>query len=249
MRPLIVTVLLLAGSTVWADNHANTGSIAETFRCTFNDGQDADDLRAATDYFSKQMDKIGSDDLNDYFAAILTPLRASMDGDYGWIGYWPNLNAMARGLDAFYGSSEGQAANDRLNNVGTCQANTWVRTPLVTNFPDEDNATPEADAVELHVCSLRDGATLDSLGAAEQGFLDANAGEPIAVDRWTPLFAATEADAIYLIAHENLEKFAGFNSRWRTSEAGQNNLAHFNSIMNCESGIYTGRVIRQGTVE
>ena len=54
---------------------------------------------------------------------------------------------------------------------------------------------------------------------------------------------------MYLVAHEDLEKFGSFNSQWLTSEAGEANGARFASLVNCESGVFTGRVIRQGAEE
>ncbi|MGI9326231.1 MAG: hypothetical protein ACR2PZ_13500 [Pseudomonadales bacterium] len=246
MRLLLLVGLLCASTISLADSHSNQaelGPIAETFSCNFSSGKDADDLWSGVDFFNKQVDKIDSKDLKEYFAAILFPLRATMPGDYGWIGYWPSLNAMGRGLEAYLADSGGQAADKRFAGMSNCDSNVWTSTSLVSNFPEQD-ATPDSDGVELYMCKLRKGATLAAAAAAEQGFVNANGKEPIVVDRWVPLFANTPYDLVYLVAHENLSQLTSFNSRWLTSKAGQANGELFNAAMNCESGIFTGRVIR-----
>lgn len=251
MRLLILTALLAITVPALADNHGEQlGGIAETFSCTFNEGKGPEDIWSSAEFFNEQIDKIGSDDLSSYFAAVLLPFRASIDnGDYGWIGYWPDLNTMARGLDDYLTSKEGAAADERFLDVAVCKGNTWLRTPLLTNFPDEDNATPEADAVELHWCTLRDGATLTEVEAAEAEFVAVNGDAAIAVDRWTPFLANTTSDLVYLVAHEDLTSFGSWQTAWQTSETGQANGEAFNELMNCESGLFTGRVLRQGDVD
>ena len=93
MRTLILAAILAITVPALADNHGEQfGGIAETFSCTFNEGKGPEDIWSSAEFFNKQVDKIGSDDLSSYFAAVLLPFRANMDsGDYGWIGYWPEL--------------------------------------------------------------------------------------------------------------------------------------------------------------
>lgn len=248
MRYLLTLALLFTGAQTLADAHAAGPSIVESFTCEYTDGKDADDLLAAVEYQQKQVDKIDDKDLNAYFAALLFPFRATVPtpgyDDFGWIGYWPNLAAMGRGLTAYYGSDAGQAADARMASVSTCRSNTWFRTPLIDNFP-EDDATPESDAVELYFCTLREGTDMAAIEAAEAGFVAANGSAPIATDRWMPFLANTPLDLIYLVAHADVSSFADFNTGWQFSETGQANLAQFNEIMNCESGIFTGRIVHE----
>ena len=240
--------LLFIGSYAVADEHAAGPSITETFTCEYNEGKGADDLFAAADFWADQVEKIGSSDMDSYFGAVLLPLRATVPtpgyDDWGWIGYWPNLDAMGRGLTAYLGSKEGQAADARFAEMSQCRSNLWLRTQLVNNYP-EDDKTPDADAVELYFCTFREGTDMAAVEAAEAGFVAANGSADIAVERWLPFMANTQLDLIYLVAHEDLESFATFNTKWQFGETGQANLAEFNGIMNCEAGIYTGRIIRQ----
>ncbi len=253
MRLMITAALLCLFSLALAphaigDAHgADTGPLAETFRCTFNEGKDIDDLWAAADYFNKEADEIGSADLNAYFGAVLVPFRASMDGDYGWIGYWPSLKGMARGLKAYYGG-KGEEADQRFADVAKCQSGLWLRTPILENYP-EDDATPEADVVELYGCTLNAGATMTDVEAAEQTYAGPNADAPIATERWTPLYATTEVDLIYLVAHADLDAFTSFQAGWLTSTEGQASSAKFNEVMDCQAGVYTGRIIRSPAEE
>lgn len=245
MRLSICLAVLLASPLALADAHlTDTGPVMETFRCTFHDGKSPDDLWAAADFFNQQVDRMDGEALDGYFAAVLMPFRATMEGDYGWIGEWPSLKTMARGLEEYYASPLSAAVDERFAEVAACQGNTWLLTTLIGNFPDE-NATPLQDAVEIYACTLRDGATMDQVGAAEQAFSTANADAPIAVQRWTPFLANTPADLAYLVAHEDLGSFAEFNAAWMMSDAGQANQATFAELLDCESGLYTGRVLRE----
>lgn len=247
MRQLLIVLLLIPGAQALADAHAGP-AITETFTCEFNAGKDADDLLAAVDYFNKQLDKIGSDAIDQYFAALLFPLRATVPtpgyDDYGWIGYWPDLETMGQGLTDYYGSEAGQAADERMAEVAQCRSNTWLRTQLIDNYP-EDDATPDADAVELYFCTLHDGADMAAVESAEADFVAANGDAAIAVDRWTPFLANTPLDLIYLVAHEDIASFTGFNTSWQFSDAGQANQAQFGAAMNCEAGLFTGRIIHE----
>ena len=249
MRNLLILLLLFLGAPALADSHDDAGpGITETFTCEFRDGKDGEDLMAAVDFWASQIDRIDSKDLDNYFGALLIPFRATVPtpgyDDWGWVGYWESLNAMGRGLTAYLGSEAGQAADARFIEMSECRSNLWLRTELVSNYPEEDS-TPEADAVELYFCTFREGTDFAAVEAAESGFIAANGSAPIAVDRWVPFLANTPLDLIYLVAHEDLSSFTSFNSRWQFSETGQSNLAEFNEIMNCEAGIFTGRVVHQ----
>ncbi len=249
MRYLLTLALLLMGAQAMADNHAAGPSITESFTCEYRDGKGVDDLLAAAEFWNEQVDKIGSDDLDNYFAALLFPLRATVPtpgyDDWGWIGYWDNLGSMGRGMTAYMNSEAGQAADARFNEISECRSNLWLRTPLIDNYP-EDDATPDADAVELYFCTFREGTEMAAVEAAEAGFIKANGSAAIAVDRWVPFMANTAMDLIYLVAHEDIGSFAEFNTKWQFSETGQANLAEFNEIMNCEAGVFTGRIVHAG---
>ena len=253
MRHLTVMVtlpaLLLMGAHAMADSDAAGPGITETFTCEFTEGKNADDLFAAADFWAKQVAKINSKEMDAYFGAVLLPFRATVPtagyDDWAWIGNWPSLDAMGKGLTDYLNSKEGQAADARWDEMSDCRSNLWLRTPLVSNYPEED-ATPNADAVELYFCTLREGTDMAAVEAAEAGFVKANGSAPIATERWTPFLANTPLDLVYLVAHEDLASFTSFNSKWQFSETGQANLAQFNEIMNCEAGIFTGRVIQQG---
>ncbi|MEQ8859308.1 MAG: hypothetical protein RIC56_11740 [Pseudomonadales bacterium] len=245
MQRLLWIAMLLASPLALADSHtADTGPVMETFRCDFHEGKGPDDIWASAEFFNQQVDKMNSEALNSYFAAVLLPFRASMEGDYGWIGEWPSLRTMARGLQDYYASPLSAAVEKRFAEVADCRANTWFVEDLVDNYPDDD-ATPLQDAVEIYSCTLRDGVTMAQVSSAEQAFVKANGEAPVAVQRWTPFLANTPADLAYLVAHEDIGSFADFNAAWLASEAGRANQAAFAEVMDCESGLYTGRVLRE----
>ncbi len=249
MRHVTLLALLFTGAHALADSHAAGPGITETFTCEYTEGKDADDLFAAANFWAQQVEKINSKDMDAYFGAVLLPFRATVPtpgyDDWGWIGYWPSLDAMGRGLTDYLNSEEGQAADARFAEMSECRSNLWTRTQLIDNYP-EDDATPDMDAVELYFCTLREGTNMAAVEAAEAGFIAANGSAPIATDRWMPFMANTPMDLIYLVAHEDLASFTSFNTKWQFGETGQANLAQFNEIMNCEAGVFTGRIIQQG---
>ena len=110
MQYLLILALLFVGAQALADAHDAGPGITETFTCEFKDGKDADDIVAAAEFWAQQVDKINSKDMDAYFGALLFPFRATVPtpgyDDWGWIGYWPSLNAMGRGLTDYLGSKE-----------------------------------------------------------------------------------------------------------------------------------------------
>lgn len=238
---LAITLLAIASFVTHA---AETPNVVEAFTCSYNDGKGPTDLDAAIEFWNTQIDKIDNDALNGYNAGVLTPLRATLEGDFIWIGGSGNLNATAAALSASMNSKEGQAATARFAEVADCDSNLFFSTPVYTGTPpDEDDGQA---IIELYGCTLNDGKSLADAEAAEKGLSEmasaAKAG--INVFRWTPFLANTPYDLAYIGVHDNLEDFGSFNTMSQTSEDGQANGALFAAAMDCESGLFTGQRVR-----
>jgi hypothetical protein len=238
------------GLTPRAQAAEDIGPIVESFACTLNAGKDMDDLWSAVDFWNKQMDKIDEDVLDGYFAAIVWPLRANIPADFYWIGSTPTLTAMGQGLSAYLNSPAGQAGDARINEVASCKGNTFVQQTLHDGFPEED-ATPDFDVVELYGCTMRHGGSAAASKAADDDLTAKAAAEgtAVAIYRWQPFFANTPFDLVYLSAYEDLPSWAAVNRTWLTSAEGQANAALYAQAMDCETGIFAGRVIRRPAAE
>lgn len=109
-------------------------AMVETFACTLTDGADMDDVRSATDFWSAQIDRIDSPQLDRYQANLVMPLRGQTgEWDFGWLGTSPDPMTWAEGLTDYLSSREGQAADDRFARISRCNsalwAGYWVMTP------------------------------------------------------------------------------------------------------------------------
>ena len=238
---LAITVLTIAS---FATHAAETANVVEAFTCSYNDGKGPADLDAAIEFWNAQIDKIDNDALNGYNAGVLTPLRATLEGDFIWIGGAGNLNVAAAALSATTNSKEGQATTARFAEVADCDSNQFFSTPVyVGTPPGEDDG--EA-IVELYGCTLNDGKSLADAEVAEKHLSEvvSETKSGINVFRWTTFLANTPYDLAYVAVHDNLEDFGSFNTTMQTSEDGQANGALFAAAMDCESGLFTGRQVR-----
>lgn len=110
----------------------NTGdrqldAIVETFVCGLNEGSDMDDVDDAIEFWNAQIEKIGSPATSKYEAYLYTPFRGgSGQTDFMWVGLYPDLATWAQGDTDYYGSKAGQAADERLNSLGTCGSALWI---------------------------------------------------------------------------------------------------------------------------
>jgi hypothetical protein len=222
-----------------------TGRISEAFACNFKDGKGSKDLWAAVDFWNEQMDAMGAGPLDDYFAAILTPYRATTGADFFWLGSSSNLNSFATGGHAYVNSPQGQAADARFEEISRCDSNVFLSETLYDGLGAPDDVDPSA-FLETFACTLNEDATMDDVTAAEEGWIAhaKSAGAKVDVIRWTPLYANTSADVYYLVVSADMPSFGAYRTAWLTSEGGQAADRAFDEITNCESGLMIGTRIR-----
>ena len=70
-----IVVLLLVIFCPWLVQAEETPPVVEIFDCTYNSGQDRDDLDKAVAYWKDQSGDMEGN--ADYFAALFTPIRAT----------------------------------------------------------------------------------------------------------------------------------------------------------------------------
>ena len=237
----LVSVLLMTSPFA---NAEEVGPIVEGFACKFQAGRGFDDLRAGVQYWNQQMDALGVDN---YFSGIAVPIRANVEEDFYWIGVTPDLNAMGTGLQNYLTSTEGQAANARLQQIAQCRPNLFIADQLMDALPEEPD--DRRAALQFHACTLHEGKSLDDAQRAEKNWVSVaeSQGAQVDVSRWTPWMANTPADVVYVVINDDLTTLAARETTWLTSSESQAVDEQFEKIMNCESGIFGGQQIRVPT--
>jgi len=238
----IFTTLVFLFSASGAALAAETGPIVEAFSCTFNSGKDADDLDDAVKFWQTQVEKIGSKDLDSYFAVTVMPIRANFDGDFYWLGSNANLNSFARGQAAYNNSKAGRAADARFAEMSSCKSNTYFSTELHTAMVPEEGDNQAV--LEMYGCTLNKGKTLSNvMGAEAMWKAQITAMEAkVSAYRWTPFHANTPYDLVYVVVNDDLEALAAQQTNWLTSEGGRMSDMAFQSVMSCESGIFASKI-------
>ena len=100
-------------------------TVVETFGCTYLEGKNRADLDAAIEIWTQKVAAINNVDLNRYQAFVLTPLRATTEFDFVWLGVSPNLAIWGNGLDAFSSRPEGIEAQAIFDSVVSCESGIW----------------------------------------------------------------------------------------------------------------------------
>lgn len=241
-RRVMVALLVVAGMSAHAEE---TGTVIDTFACTFKEGRGVQDLRAAVDFWTEQVDALDSRALDSYFAAILTPYRATTGRDFFWVGASPNLNSLAAGGYDYLTSAQGQAADARFDSIADCESSVYLAEQIFDALPEEGDDDVNVLA-EVYGCTFNEGTTLADANKAEKNWTSVAAahGAKVDVHRWVPLYANTPVDAWYLILSDGLREFGDYRTKWITSKDGQDADERFNRIMNCESGLMIGTRIR-----
>ena len=101
-------------------------ALVDTFVCRLNDNATQQDLRDAVAFWQQQVSAIGSDALDQYEAFLLTPYRGgSGDWDFAWVGNYPDYPTWGQGESDYYGSEQGQQAEQRFLEISRCESGLW----------------------------------------------------------------------------------------------------------------------------
>ena len=107
-------------------------AVVELFSCTINQGFGMADIRAANDFWRKQLAELGSAALSKYEAFLWTPHRGGTGrSDFLWVGNTPDLASWAQGDIDYLGSKQGQAADARFTKVSKCVSSMWAGSWIV----------------------------------------------------------------------------------------------------------------------
>jgi len=151
---VVVSVLLVAGGWVQsavAQQAQDKGVPVEFFGCNYQDGKGLQDLQKVGEKFSKWSAKNDSG----YSAWILTPqFHTNLDIDVGWLGSWPDANAMGKGQDTWMAGGRELAAD--FEKVIDCSHWHESATSAVINAP---KGPPGNGVVLFAECTMVAGKT------------------------------------------------------------------------------------------
>ena len=132
----LIAVALAGSITARADDHGEAPKAVpvEMYICNFQEGKDAGDLEKANKVFNEWAEKQGTG----YSAWVITPqFRALEEGfDIGWMGAWPDGNAMGKSLGAFVGSEEGRKVGAAFDEVVDCSNSHVLMSAVAVHAPD-----------------------------------------------------------------------------------------------------------------
>jgi hypothetical protein len=230
-----------------ADHHEMTGlgPFITSWACDYREGRSREDLVAAGDYFREQVARIDDADMNQGFAAIVSPVWSGFDRDVWFLSASPDLRTATRAGTAYNQSRQGQAANERFAEVIDCTNSTY----LSHQVHDGMDGTPTPGAMvfaEIFACGLRDGHRVSDLDGADAYYSRALAGMDAPVDafRWTPMWSNTPADVVYMVVHPSMIALGETTSSMAMSEYGEMVEGWYGELVDCESGVFSIQVVR-----
>ena len=150
-----------------AAQEANDGPavVVETFGCTYNDGNDLNDMLAVAGRWNAWADERN---LTTYAGSVLTPFLVSDQNtlDVGWLGVAPNGAAMGA-VSTLY-MNEGQELEADFQEVADCTSHTrYAARPIhVPEGGPAPNTGESPSLLSFSDCSILDGRTAQEAQAA-----------------------------------------------------------------------------------
>lgn len=171
MNRLIITLVsagvltLVSASYVEAQDDDRLARFVPTelWACNFNEGKGPDDLDAVVGTWTAYMDE---NEVDSYLATTLTPqyFTGEQDFDVAWLGAWKDGNAMGQGRDNYHATGGAVAAE--FGKVLDCNAHLGFVSRAYRLPANNDAAPSDTSVVTFTNCSMKDGATYDTMVAA-----------------------------------------------------------------------------------
>jgi len=222
---------------------AETSPVVEAYSCNYLKGKNQEDLNSAVKFWQKGIDKLNSKAMNSYFASILTPLYATTDADFHWLGSNVNLNTWAAGNSDYTNSKFGASADAKFTKMSKCTSNLFFSSALYTGLTPTKNS---AGAVMMTAaCKLKEDATMKDAQAGEAARIKEMTANKalVSVYKLTPYIANTPYDIVYLVVHSDLTAFAKAGTMQMTSKNWQVSSQKFASAMQCETALYSTSIV------
>ena len=240
---LLLPAAMLTGTYALADGHeAPPPVIAESFICSYNDGQGHGDLMAARDSY---VNAVKSEGLNAPNAFLWTMFKGAAPIDTVWFNIHENMSAFGRWADAFGASEDLMAATAGFNSVATCQTGLGVLYPTFNRESAADDDVNNTTTINSLACNLRGSGGIGDLTAHAHSVFSAMGDKaPVFSARIEPLTGNASTPDMYLFSvFPNTEAYGDFIMALNTSEEGQGLLRHLNSVVDCNTALFAGQQV------
>lgn len=217
----------------------------DAYGCNFNEGKGPADLDAVIEEWNAWMDDNGQ---TQYTAFTLWPnYYGESPFDVGWLGVYPDGNAMGAGADNF--RENGQAMGARFAEVLDCGSHTNFATVRVKAPPENDDEDDTSFVLQFSNCSVAEGKTFEDFMAGQKEW-NAYADEHgIVGGSWVmfPVWGETaDADYGFKLVHST-DDYSQLGANWAKFAEGhyQKNNELFDDLLDCDSPrVYSAEVAR-----
>ena len=205
----------------------------ETFACNFKEGNSLQDVLKVAKKWDEWMDKNAS---RTYTGFALTPYYFSEPiADYYWVGFTNSFEDQGVIDEEFM--SKGGAIQQAFDEVEVCASRSQYMWSRVRDTFEEPVS---GGFVDFARCSLRDGAGMNELVAADakmQSFLD-GIGNTTRIYRWIPIQGANLQGADFIQAQweESLSARGKNMDAFINSGGPQQQAAIYGAVINCVDG-------------
>ncbi len=241
-------VTLVSASCVKAqdDDRLKKFVPTELWACNYRDGKGPSDLDAVVGKWTAYMDQQGADT---YTAWTLTPQYYTDEQDFEvlWLGAWNDGNAMGEGRDNYHAT--GGEIMAEFASVNECSAHVGFVSRAFKLPSDYDEDTPSTAAITFTDCTVRDGASYDSIAEAMSAWANilTESGSEVAIYQWWPVFGggATPYDFKLLNVHRNHASLGADLERLANGELWRKRLELLGDQIDCDvSRVYDARLRR-----
>ena len=190
VRILTAVFFMSGGLFANADHHMPPPFFpVETFSCSYNEDQDLSDMLATAKKWNKWTNKEFPETGP---AAVLTPYLADaseMTSDVFWVNMAPNFEAMGISQDQWVAKGAKLAAE--FDEVCTNDGHSMFAAQMVRRDASEG---PQSGYIGFESCSLKEGATMQKMLAADAQFRERQAaiGNTGIALRWWPMAGVSQ---------------------------------------------------------
>jgi len=240
---LTLPILIVASFSASAEE-AQPPAVVETWTCSYNPGQDVDDLMAARDYYVRQAAKAG---LSLGPAYMWSLVKGDVGFDLLWLAPHQNFAAFAAAVDAESAASEVADVQARFDQVATCTARIGT---IQTVFQREgaDNVGDGSTIISSSACSLKPGvepADVEDLRGHISGVLGGIGDRaPNSVYTISPTTGGPNTPELVLFTvNDSMTSYANFTGSLFGTEEGQSLGRHFRAVADCSLALWTGQQV------
>ena len=247
MAAVAAMMLVGVGTAVAQEEESDEPGVVpvETWTCDYKEGKGPADLDSVIAEWNDWMDDNGQ---SNYFAATLTPQYfGERLFDVGWLGVWPDGNAMGASTDFWI--TEGSEMGAKFFEVLDCTSHTNFVSLNVRRAPQNDDESDNSFVLSFSNCSIKEDKNFDEFMAAHKewnAYADENGFVNSAWVMW-PVFGESnnDYDFKYVSSASDHTTF-GANYQLYSDGHWQKRSELFKDLVDCDiSRVYDGTAIRE----